>query len=101
MSIGFLLLRLIAHQCAYSINHYVRLYNEKRAEQRHLHVGQDKLGDTVTQVEELQKSLASKQSQLEASSTAAAVTFITFVQDLKKKTYDRIVCKWREDPRTI
>ncbi|KAG1889346.1 dynein heavy chain and region D6 of dynein motor-domain-containing protein [Suillus subluteus] len=42
------------------INQYVRLFNEKRDEleeqQRHLHVGLDKLKDTVTQVEELRKT---------------------------------------------
>ncbi|KAL4068381.1 dynein heavy chain and region D6 of dynein motor-domain-containing protein [Scleroderma yunnanense] len=57
------------------INHYVRLYNEKRDEleeqQRHLHVGLDKLRDTVTQVEELRKSLATKRSQLEAKDAEA------------------------------
>ncbi|KAG5220563.1 dynein heavy chain protein [Salix suchowensis] len=58
-----------------SINHYVRLYNEKRDEleeqQRHLHVGLDKLRDTVTQVEELRKSLALKRSQLQAKDAEA------------------------------
>ncbi|KAI0961093.1 hypothetical protein AcV7_000287 [Taiwanofungus camphoratus] len=57
------------------INHYVRLHNEKRDEleeqQRHLHVGLDKLRDTVTQVEELRKSLAIKRSQLEAKNAEA------------------------------
>ncbi|OCH92714.1 dynein heavy chain protein 1 [Obba rivulosa] len=57
------------------INHYVRLYNEKREEleeqQRHLHVGLDKLRDTVTQVEELRKSLAIKRSQLKAKNAEA------------------------------
>ncbi|GJE87844.1 dynein heavy chain protein 1 [Phanerochaete sordida] len=57
------------------INHYVRLYSEKRDEleeqQRHLHVGLDKLRDTVTQVEELRKSLAIKRSQLEAKNVEA------------------------------
>ncbi|KAJ8521794.1 hypothetical protein ONZ45_g1564 [Pleurotus djamor] len=57
------------------INHYVRLYNEKRDEleeqQRHLHVGLDKLRDTVTQVEELRKSLALKRSQLQAKDAEA------------------------------
>lgn len=57
------------------INHYVRLYTEKRDEleeqQRHLHVGLDKLRDTVTQVEELRKSLAIKRSQLEAKDAEA------------------------------
>ncbi len=59
----------------FSINHYVRLYTEKRDEleeqQRHLHVGLDKLKDTVTQVEELRKSLAIKRSQLEAKDAEA------------------------------
>ncbi|KAK1226991.1 dynein heavy chain [Marasmius sp. AFHP31] len=57
------------------INHYVRLYGEKRDEleeqQRHLHVGLDKLRDTVTQVEELRKSLAIKRTQLEAKDAEA------------------------------
>ncbi|KAG6914356.1 hypothetical protein DXG01_000842, partial [Tephrocybe rancida] len=56
------------------INHYVRLYTEKCDElekQRHLHVGLDKLKDTVAQVEELHKSLAIKRSQLEAKDTEA------------------------------
>ncbi|KAJ3856829.1 dynein heavy chain protein 1 [Lentinula lateritia] len=57
------------------INHYVRLHAEKRDEleeqQRHLHVGLDKLRDTVTQVEELRKSLAIKRSQLEAKDAEA------------------------------
>ncbi|XP_006454562.1 dynein heavy chain protein 1 [Agaricus bisporus var. bisporus H97] len=57
------------------INHYVKLYTEKRDEleeqQRHLHVGLDKLRDTVIQVEDLRKSLASKRSQLEAKNKEA------------------------------
>ncbi|KZT06248.1 dynein heavy chain [Laetiporus sulphureus 93-53] len=57
------------------INQYVRLHNEKREEleeqQRHLHVGLDKLRDTVTQVEELRKSLAIKRTQLEAKNAEA------------------------------
>lgn len=58
-----------------SINHYVRLYTEKRDEleeqQRHLHVGLDKLKDTVTQVEDLRKSLAIKRSQLQVKDAEA------------------------------
>ncbi|KAF8602688.1 dynein heavy chain [Ceratobasidium sp. AG-I] len=57
------------------LNHYVRLYNEKRDEleeqQRHLHVGLDKLRDTVTQVEDLRKSLAIKRTQLQAKDLEA------------------------------
>ncbi|WWC63949.1 uncharacterized protein I303_106555 [Kwoniella dejecticola CBS 10117] len=57
------------------INHYVRLFNEKKEEleeqQRHLNVGLDKLRDTVSQVEELRHSLAAKSSQLEAKNAEA------------------------------
>ncbi|TIC37063.1 hypothetical protein E3Q09_01001 [Wallemia mellicola] len=52
------------------IDQYVKLFNEKRNEleeqQRHLNVGLDKLRDTVIQVDELQKSLAVKDTQLKA-----------------------------------
>lgn len=51
------------------------MFNEKRDEleeqQRHLHVGLDKLRDTVTQVEELRQSLALKRAQLEAKDAEA------------------------------
>ncbi|KAI0047641.1 dynein heavy chain protein 1 [Auriscalpium vulgare] len=67
------------------INHYVRLYNEKRDEleeqQRHLHVGLDKLRDTVTQVEELRKSLAIKRTQLEAKNKEANEKLQQMVSD--------------------
>ncbi|SJL06320.1 related to Cytoplasmic dynein 1 heavy chain 1 [Armillaria ostoyae] len=67
------------------INHYVRLYTEKRDEleeqQRHLHVGLDKLRDTVTQVEELRKSLAIKRSQLEAKDAEANEKLKRMVSD--------------------
>ncbi|WWC91126.1 uncharacterized protein L201_006067 [Kwoniella dendrophila CBS 6074] len=57
------------------INHYVRLFNEKKEEleeqQRHLNIGLDKLQDTVSQVEELRHSLAAKSSQLEAKNAEA------------------------------
>ena len=53
----------------------MRLHNEKREEleeqQRHLHVGLDKLRETVEQVEELRKSLAIKRTQLEAKNKEA------------------------------
>ena len=71
-----------------SINHYVRLHNEKREEleeqQRHLHVGLDKLRDTVTQVEELRKSLATKRSQLEAKNKEANEKLHRMVNDQKE-----------------
>ncbi|KAI0002421.1 hypothetical protein BJV74DRAFT_882063 [Russula compacta] len=57
------------------ISHYVRLYNEKRDEleeqQRHLHVGLNKLRDTVTQIEQLRKSLAMVTDQQEAEQKKA------------------------------
>ncbi|KAG9288876.1 hypothetical protein G9A89_001252 [Geosiphon pyriformis] len=57
------------------INHYVRLFNEKREDleeqQRHLNIGLEKLRDTVIKVEELRKSLAIKKTQLEAKSSEA------------------------------
>ncbi|EIW86375.1 dynein heavy chain protein 1 [Coniophora puteana RWD-64-598 SS2] len=67
------------------INHYVKLYNEKREEleeqQRHLHVGLDKLKDTVTQVEELRKSLAIKRTQLQAKDAEANEKLKRMVSD--------------------
>ncbi|TPX59802.1 hypothetical protein PhCBS80983_g02245 [Powellomyces hirtus] len=57
------------------INHYVRLFNEKRDDledrQRHLNVGLDKLKETVVKVEELRKSLAIKRNELEAKNSEA------------------------------
>lgn len=57
------------------INHYVKLYYEKCSEledeQLHLNVGLTKIRETVEQVEELQKSLASKSNDLEAKNAAA------------------------------
>jgi len=68
-----------------SINHYVRLFNEKKEEleeqQRHLNVGLDKLRDTVSQVSELRKSLASKSSQLEAKNAEANLKLRQMVSD--------------------
>jgi len=68
-----------------SISHYVRLYGEKRGEleeqQRHLHVGLDKLRDTVTQVEELRNSLAAKRTQLEAKDAEANAKLRQMVAD--------------------
>ena len=40
-------------------------------QQRHLHVGLDKLRDTVTQVEQLRQSLAIKRAQLESKDAEA------------------------------
>ncbi|CAG8703815.1 1497_t:CDS:2, partial [Acaulospora colombiana] len=87
------------HQTLYNINariskrqgrisHYVRLYGEKRDEleeqQRHLHVGLDKLRDTVTQVEELRKSLAIKRTQLAEKDAQANAKLKQMVADQKE-----------------
>lgn len=57
------------------INHYVRLFHEKRAEleaqQLHLNVGLQKIKETEEQVKELQKSLSLKSQELEAKNAAA------------------------------
>ncbi|EIW66046.1 hypothetical protein TREMEDRAFT_35527 [Tremella mesenterica DSM 1558] len=67
------------------INHYVRLFNEKKEEleeqQRHLNVGLDKLRDTVSQVEELRTSLAAKSKQLEAKNAEANLKLRQMVSD--------------------
>ncbi|KIL70572.1 hypothetical protein M378DRAFT_94916 [Amanita muscaria Koide BX008] len=77
------------------INQYVRLYTEKRDEleeqQRHLHVGLDKLKDTVTQVEELRKSLASKRSQLEAKNAEANEKLKRMVADQQEAEQKKAV----------
>ncbi|THH01513.1 hypothetical protein EW026_g1200 [Hermanssonia centrifuga] len=75
------------------INHYVRLYNEKRDEleeqQRHLHVGLDKLRDTVTQVEDLRKSLAIKRSQLQAKDAEANEKLKRMVADQQEAEHKK------------
>ncbi|ORX39193.1 dynein heavy chain, N-terminal region 1-domain-containing protein [Kockovaella imperatae] len=67
------------------INHYVRLFNEKKSEledqQRHLNVGLDKLRETVSQVEELRKSLAVKNQQLETKNHEANQKLRQMVSD--------------------
>ncbi|KAG8627876.1 hypothetical protein KVT40_003749 [Elsinoe batatas] len=54
---------------------YGKLYNEKREDleeqQRHLNVGLDKLKETVSEVDELSKSLAGKKIELERKDTEA------------------------------
>ena len=50
-------------------------------QQRDLHVGLDKLRDTVTQVEELRKSLAIKRTQLEAKNAEANEKLKQMVSD--------------------
>lgn len=68
-----------------SINHYVHLFTEKKEDleeqQRHLNVGLDKLRETVTQVEELRKSLATKRTQLESKDAEANFKLKQMVAD--------------------
>jgi dynein heavy chain 1 len=67
------------------INHYVRLFNEKKEEledqQRHLNVGLDKLKETVDQVEDLRISLAAKRTQLESKNAEANMKLRQMVAD--------------------
>lgn len=57
------------------INHFAKLYSEKRSEledqQVHLNIGLSKIKETVEQVEELQKSLAVKRTELEKKNNEA------------------------------
>jgi dynein heavy chain 1 len=59
-------------------------------QQRHLHVGLDKLKDTVTQVEELRKSLAIKRSQLEAKSAEANEKLKRMVADQQEAEQKKV-----------
>ena len=56
-------------------SHFAKLYNEKRSEledqQVHLRLGLSKITETVEQVEELQKSLAVKRTELEKKNNEA------------------------------
>ena len=69
------------------------MYSEKRDEleeqQRHLHVGLDKLKDTVTQVEQLRKSLAVKRSQLEAKDAEANEKLKRMVADQQEAEHKK------------
>ncbi len=67
------------------INHFVKLYNEKRSEledqQVHLNIGLAKIKETVEQVEELQKSLAVKRAELEKKNNEANLKLKQMVSD--------------------
>nr|CAD7423028.1 unnamed protein product [Timema monikensis] len=67
------------------INHFVKLYNEKRSDleeqQLHLNVGLNKIAETVEQVEEMQKSLAVKSQELQAKNEAANAKLRQMVKD--------------------
>src|SRR5277367_3715040 len=76
------------------VNHYVRLYVEKRddleEQQRHLNVGLEKLNDTVKKVSELRASLAEKQKQLERTNAEANEKLQQMVADQKETEQKRI-----------
>lgn len=67
------------------INHFVKLYNEKRSDleeqQLHLNVGLNKIAETVEQVEEMQKSLAVKSIELNEKNEAANAKLRQIVKD--------------------
>ncbi|XP_072172912.1 cytoplasmic dynein 1 heavy chain 1-like [Diadema setosum] len=76
------------------INHYVKLYNEKRSDleeqQLHLNVGLQKIKETVEQVEELQKSLALKSQELEAKNAAANAKLKQMVKDQQEAEQKKV-----------
>jgi dynein heavy chain 1, cytosolic len=76
------------------VNHYVRLYVEKRddleEQQRHLNVGLEKLNDTVKKVSELRASLAEKQRQLERTNSEANAKLQQMVADQKETEQKRL-----------
>ena len=76
------------------INHFVKLYNEKRADleeqQLHLNVGLNKIAETVEQVEEMQKSLAVK-SQVRGRGLRSKIWVV------KDRVWSEIGRRWYED----
>ena len=76
------------------INHFVKLYHEKRADleerQLHLNVGLNKIAETVEQVEEMQKSLAVKSQELQAKNDAANVKLKQMVKDQNEAEQKKI-----------
>lgn len=76
------------------INHYVKLFYEKCSEledeQLHLNVGLTKIRETVEQVEELQKSLASKSNDLEAKNQAANAKLKEMLKDQQEAEREKV-----------
>ncbi|XP_071963522.1 cytoplasmic dynein 1 heavy chain 1-like [Antedon mediterranea] len=77
------------------INHYVKLYNEKRSDleeqQLHLNVGLQKIKETVDQVEEMRKSLAQKRNELEAKNSAANAKLKQMVKDQQEAEKKKVM----------
>ncbi|CAG8487876.1 5917_t:CDS:10 [Dentiscutata erythropus] len=67
------------------INHYVRLFNEKREDleeqQRHLNVGLEKLKETVDTVDKLRSDLAIKNKELQEKEREANEKFNKLLED--------------------
>ncbi|XP_042877142.1 dynein heavy chain, cytoplasmic-like isoform X4 [Penaeus japonicus] len=76
------------------INHFVKLYNEKRSEleeqQLHLNVGLGKIAETVEQVEHMQKSLAIKNQELQAKNEAANLKLKQMVKDQQEAEKQKV-----------
>ena len=86
------------------INHFVKLCAEKRSgleeEQLHLNVGLNKIAETVGQVEEMQKSLAVKSTELQAKNDLANAKLKQMVKDQqeaeKQKSHSQEIQKLLE-----
>ncbi|XP_027203133.2 dynein heavy chain, cytoplasmic isoform X1 [Dermatophagoides pteronyssinus] len=76
------------------INHFVKLFYEKCSEledeQLHLNVGLTKIRETVEQVEELQKSLASKSNDLEQKNQAANAKLKEMLKDQQEAEREKV-----------
>eukprot|EP00731_Ephydatia_muelleri_P024350 Em0016g621a len=76
------------------INHYVKLYNEKRRDleeqQLHLNVGLQKIRETVDQVEELQASLSIKKAELQQKNDLANQKLKQMVKDQQEAERKRV-----------
>ncbi|XP_078590507.1 cytoplasmic dynein 1 heavy chain 1-like isoform X1 [Branchiostoma floridae x Branchiostoma japonicum] len=77
------------------INHYVKLYNEKRSDleeqQLHLNVGLSKIRETVEQVEEMRKSLSVKKQELEAKNNLANAKLKEMVKDQQEAERKKVM----------
>uniref|UniRef100_A0A2P2HXP1 Dynein heavy chain, cytoplasmic n=1 Tax=Hirondellea gigas TaxID=1518452 RepID=A0A2P2HXP1_9CRUS len=76
------------------IQHFVKLYQEKRSEleeqQLHLNVGLAKIAETVEQVEEMQKSLAVKNLELQNKNEAANAKLKQMVKDQQEAERQKV-----------
>ncbi|KAJ3385444.1 hypothetical protein HDU84_002244 [Entophlyctis sp. JEL0112] len=77
------------------INHYVKLYGEKRSDledqQKHINVGLDKMKDTVLKVEELRKSLAIKKTELEKKNDLAEQKLESMMKGRKEAEQQQVI----------